>query len=107
MIGRHRIAVKRVIALHVNGVVGGSAHTKVNEVVNVEAFARHAAIGFKQDAEGVGTAAKEHFWIGEVRDLLPGDLRVPRKVGPLAWSSAGIALRDVPGNGFKRIVEIT
>ena len=106
LIGCHSITVGRVITVHVNGVVRNSAHTEMDKVVDVETFAGHAAVGGEKDTEGVGTATEEHLWIGQIGDLLPRDLRVPRKVRPLTWCSAWVALGDVPGNGFERVVDV-
>ena len=77
LIGSDGVAVERVIALHVDGVVGDSAHTEVNEVIHVEAFAGNAAVGRKEDGKHVGTATEEDLGIGEVGDLLPCLLWVP------------------------------
>ena len=77
LIGSDGVAVERVIALHVDGVVGDTAHTEVNEVIHVEAFACNAAVGREEHGKRVGTTAEEDLRIGEVGDLLPGDLGVP------------------------------
>ena len=96
LVGSDGVAVKRVVALHVDGVIGHAAHAEVNEVIDVEAFAGHAAVRGEQHGKGVGTTTEEDLWVGEVGDLLPRDLRVPREVGPLTGRSAGITLSDVP-----------
>ena len=106
LIGGDGVAVERVVALHVNGVIGDAAHTEMDEVVHVEPFTGHAAVGREEHGEGVGTAAKEDLRVGEVGDLLPCDLRVPRQVGPLAGSGAGVTLGDVPRDGFERVVNV-
>ena len=77
LIGSDGVAVERVVALHVDGVVGDTAHTEVNEVIHVEAFACDAAVGREEHGKRVGTTAEEDLRIGEVGDLLPGDLGVP------------------------------
>ena len=106
MIWSDGVAVEWVVALHVNGVVGDTADAEMNEIINVEALAGDAAVRSEQDTERVGTATKEDLRIGKVGNLFPGHLRVPRKVGPLTWSGAGISLGDVPRDGFKIILNV-
>ena len=96
LVGSDGVAVERVITLHIDGVIGHPAHAKVNEVVNVEAFAGHAAVRGEEHGKGVGVATEEDLGVGKVGNLLPRDLRVPREVGPLTGRSAGVALSDVP-----------
>ena len=71
------VAVERVIALHVNGVVGDTADSEVNEIIDVEPFAGDAAVGSEQHAERVGTATEEHLRVTKARDLLPCVLWIP------------------------------
>ena len=86
------VAVQRVVALHIQGVVRDTADTEVNEVIDVETFACNTAVRGKQDAEGVGTATEEDLGVGEIRSLHPGGLGVPRDVGPLTGCCAWVAL---------------
>ena len=77
LIGCNGVAVERVVALHVHGVVGDSADAKMDEVIDVETLAGHAAVRREQHAEGVRASAEEHLGIGKVGDLFPRHLGVP------------------------------
>ena len=102
----HGVTVFGIVTVHVERVIGNTADTKVDEIVDVEAFAGDAAVRIEQDAEGVRAAAHEHVGVGQIGNLQPGFLRVPREVGPLPWGSTWHAFGNVPADGFIGIIEV-
>ena len=89
-------AALRVVAIHVQGELVNLADAELDEVVDVHAFARTAAVRVEQEAVVPRVAAEEDVRVAEGWNLCPIHLRVPREVGPIAGAAGRCALAQVP-----------